>query len=131
MVSDTETSNSHSYPLLPRAHPVSTFTQTRLPRVSTRLLTNLALIGAILYLVMKVQELGALSKRKTTSSCASLKTPWQSPHRNTLLAETRWVMMTEVPRFLSFLVGLTASAKETLEARVSSLGATVPETPLA
>ena len=64
MVSDPETPNSHSYPLLPLAHPVSTFTQTRLPRISTLLMTILALIGAILYLVMKVQELGALLQEK-------------------------------------------------------------------
>ena len=63
------------------------------------------------------------SKRETTSSCASLGTPWQSPHPNALLAETSCVKMTDVPRFLSFLVGLMASARETLEARVSSLGA--------
>ena len=64
MVSDPETSNSHSYPLLPLAHPVSTFTQTRLPRVSTRLLMNLALCGAILYLVMKVQEKDEIIQEK-------------------------------------------------------------------
>ena len=64
MVSHPATPNSHAYPLLLLAHPLSTVTQTSLPRVSTRLLTNFALFGAILYLVMKVQEQGALLQEK-------------------------------------------------------------------
>ena len=107
MVSDTETSNSHSYPLLHLAHPMSTFTQTRLPRISTLLLTILALFGAILYLVMKVQELGALLQERDDIIPAPLwEHPGSRPHQNALLAETSWMKMTDVPRFLSFLVGL-------------------------
>ena len=89
MVSDTETSNSHSYPLLHLAHPVSTFTQTSLPRISTLLLTILALFGAILYLVMKVQEKDDIIQEKDDIILRLSGNTWQSPHQNALVAETR------------------------------------------